>query len=345
MLGGTSSALAQSASLERISRASPFAANCGGPAAGGTLFTNAEVEPWVSANPEADRNLVAVWQQDRWSNGGAQGNLTGVSFDRGGSWQRPTPPPFSRCAGGNAANGGDYDRASDPWVSFGGDGSAHQIALAVSADQTDQRHPRLELARRRPHLGPDHHAPARHQRGAVQRQGVDHGRSAGRPLRLRGLGSPPGPEPGQPGLAVLGRHVVRPLDRRRPHLGADADDPRLPGQQQHPDARQPDRRAERRDAGQHLRPDRPRAAARGSAALDRSRRDVVGPDRRRRAVQQRHAGSGRRRSVRPAPGADRRPAARGRRRPAPALGRRPHRVAGHPLHAGRPAADTSTTRS
>ena len=131
MLGGTSSALAQSASLERISRASPFAANCGGPAAGGTLFTNAEVEPWVSANPKADRNLVAVWQQDRWSNGGAQGNLTGVSFDRGGSWQRPTPPPFSRCAGGNAANGGDYDRASDPWVSFGGDGSAHQIALAV----------------------------------------------------------------------------------------------------------------------------------------------------------------------------------------------------------------------
>ncbi len=136
MLGGTSSALAQSASLERISRASPFGANCGGPAAGGTLFTNAEVEPWVSANPKADRNLVAVWQQDRWSNGGAQGNLTGVSFDRGGSWQRPTPPPFSRCAGGNAANGGDYDRASDPWVSFGGDGSAHQIALAVSADQT-----------------------------------------------------------------------------------------------------------------------------------------------------------------------------------------------------------------
>ena len=135
-VGGTSSALAQSGSLERISRASPFAANCGGPAAGGILYTNAEVEPWVSANPEDDDNLVAVWQQDRWSNGGAQGNLTGISFDRGRSWRLPTPPPFSRCAGGNAANGGNYDRASDPWVSFGGDGSAHQIALAISADQT-----------------------------------------------------------------------------------------------------------------------------------------------------------------------------------------------------------------
>jgi len=135
-LGGTSSALAQSSSLERISRPSPFAPNCGGPSAAGTLYTNAEVEPWVSANPQDEENLVAVWQQDRWSNGGAQGNLTGVSFNRGRFWQRPKPPPFSRCAGGNAANGGNYDRASDPWVSFGGDGSAHQIALAASADQT-----------------------------------------------------------------------------------------------------------------------------------------------------------------------------------------------------------------
>src|SRR5215217_643977 len=134
VLGGSGTAMAQS--LERISRASPFGATCGGPPAGGTLFLNAEVEPWVTANPRDDDNLIAVWQQDRWSNGGAQGLLTGVSFDRGRSWQRPTPPPFSRCAGGTNANGGNYDRASDPWVSFGGDGSAHQIALSVSADQT-----------------------------------------------------------------------------------------------------------------------------------------------------------------------------------------------------------------
>jgi hypothetical protein len=127
VLAGSTSASAQS--LERISRASPFNATCGGPANGGTLFLNAEVEPWVTANPKDGDNLVAVWQQDRWSNGGAQGNLTGVSFDRGRSWRIPTPPPFSRCAGG------EYDRASDPWVSFGGDGSAHQIALTVSADQ------------------------------------------------------------------------------------------------------------------------------------------------------------------------------------------------------------------
>jgi hypothetical protein len=132
-LGGSTSAWAQS--LERINGPSPFPMNCGGGAAGGTVYRNAEVEPWVTANPQNSRNLVAVWQQDRWSNGGAQGNLTGVSFDRGQSWTLPDPPPFSRCAGGTAANRGDYDRASDPWVSFGPDGSAHQIALAISADQ------------------------------------------------------------------------------------------------------------------------------------------------------------------------------------------------------------------
>jgi hypothetical protein len=118
--------------LSRITGTSPFAANCNGAPQIGTLFRNAEVEPWVSANPANPRNLVAVYQQDRWSNGGAQGDLTSFSFNRGRSWHRPTPPPFTRCAGGNAANGGNYERASDPWVSFGPHGSAHQIALALA---------------------------------------------------------------------------------------------------------------------------------------------------------------------------------------------------------------------
>ena len=127
-LVGTTPAWAQS--LNQVNGPPPLPAGCGGPAAGGTLYTKAEVEPFVSANPQNPRNLVAVYQQDRWSNGGARADLTAVSFNRGRSWTRPTPPPFSRCAGG------DYDRASDPWVSFGPDGSVHQIALAISADQT-----------------------------------------------------------------------------------------------------------------------------------------------------------------------------------------------------------------
>jgi hypothetical protein len=132
-LGGGGAAWAQSSPLVKLSGPSPFAPNCDGVVGEtGTLYPNAEVEPWVAWNPANSRNLVAVYQQDRWSDGAAQGNLTAVSFDRGESWTRPTPPPFSRCAGGNAGNAGDYDRASDPWVSIGPDGSAHQIALAVS---------------------------------------------------------------------------------------------------------------------------------------------------------------------------------------------------------------------
>jgi hypothetical protein len=128
---GVSTAGAQVGDLERISGASPFAPGCNVRPQTGTVFRNSDVEPWIESNPDNPRNLIAVWQQDRWSNGGANGNLTAYSFDGGESWTRPTPPPFSRCAGGTPANGGDYERATDPWVSIGPDGAAHQIALAL----------------------------------------------------------------------------------------------------------------------------------------------------------------------------------------------------------------------
>jgi hypothetical protein len=99
------------------------------PGANPVLYLNGEVEPWVAVNPRDARNVVGVWQQDRWSDGGANALRTGYSFDGGRSWRR-TAPTFSHCAGGNAANGGDYQRASDPWVSFGPTGIAHQISLS-----------------------------------------------------------------------------------------------------------------------------------------------------------------------------------------------------------------------
>jgi hypothetical protein len=116
-----------------VSAPSPFAAGCDGVAADGTLYINAEVEPYVTVNPLNANNVVGVWQQDRWSNGGARGLLSGVSFDGGKTWSR-TPLPFSRCGGGNAGNGGDYPRASDPWVSFGPNGIAYAISISFSGD-------------------------------------------------------------------------------------------------------------------------------------------------------------------------------------------------------------------
>jgi hypothetical protein len=115
----------------RVSSLSPFAAGCEGGLASGTLYLNSEVEPLVAANPADGANLIGVWQQDRWSNGGARGNLSAASFDGGRTWS-PSMAAFSRCAGGTPSNGGDYERASDPWVSIGPDGVAYQVAVAFT---------------------------------------------------------------------------------------------------------------------------------------------------------------------------------------------------------------------
>jgi BNR repeat-like domain len=129
--------------LSRASGPSPFAGCTGGLDPGsppGTNYVNAEVEPFVAVDPTVDptgaSHLIAVFQQDRWSNGGARGLATAVSADGGSTWTEPAPPHFSTCAGGTAANGGAYDRASDPWVSIGPDGRAYQVSLSVNAAQT-----------------------------------------------------------------------------------------------------------------------------------------------------------------------------------------------------------------
>jgi BNR/Asp-box repeat len=121
------------APLVKVSGPSPFAScTVGGP---GTIYPNAEVEPFVAVNPANPNNVIGVFQQDRWSNGGAHGLVTAASFDGGTTWSE-TFPHFSTCAGGTPANGGDYDRSSDPWVSIGPDGTAYQVSLSVNAAQT-----------------------------------------------------------------------------------------------------------------------------------------------------------------------------------------------------------------
>jgi hypothetical protein len=120
------------APLTLVSGPSPFAGCTAGAAPGSVLYPNAEEEPWVDVNPANSNNLIAVWQQDRWSDGGAHGLVTAVTHNGGATWTR-TFPHFSTCAGGTTANGGAYDRASDPWVSFGSDGTAYQVSLSFNA--------------------------------------------------------------------------------------------------------------------------------------------------------------------------------------------------------------------
>jgi hypothetical protein len=123
---------AESAStLTLVSGPSPFANCVIQPLPGEQNYLNAEVEPWVAVNPRNPANIIGVWQQDRWRYGGARGLLTGVSHDGGRTWTR-TFAHFSRCAGGSSRNNGDYERASDPWVTFSPNGVAHQIALSFN---------------------------------------------------------------------------------------------------------------------------------------------------------------------------------------------------------------------
>ena len=115
----------------RVSPPSPFALNCEGAAQTGTSYVNAEVEPSVSVNPTNPDNLIGAWQQDRWSNGAARGLAAGISFDGGKTWAQRLIP-FSRCSGGTAFNGGNYERATDPWVTFSPNGTAHVMALSLN---------------------------------------------------------------------------------------------------------------------------------------------------------------------------------------------------------------------
>jgi len=118
------------------SQPSPFAPGCEGVPQSGTLFQNAEVEPRVAVDPANPNHFVGVFQQDRWSNGGAHGLVTSTSFNGGATWAESWAH-FSICAGGTVANGGDFQRASDPWVTFSPNGVVHQIALSFNDTNTD----------------------------------------------------------------------------------------------------------------------------------------------------------------------------------------------------------------
>jgi hypothetical protein len=128
-------AAAAVAPLSQASGASGFAANCNGAPQNGTLYLNSEVEPWVDINPTNTQNLIGVYQQDRFATGGASGLGTSVSTNDGTTWTQlgvAALPRFSRCAGAAPGSVGDYERATDPWVTFGPDGHAYQMSLSFN---------------------------------------------------------------------------------------------------------------------------------------------------------------------------------------------------------------------
>jgi len=115
--------------LVAVSGKAPWASStCGGPSgqASGALSVDAEVEPRVAVDPRDARHLVGIWQQDRWSNGGANGLVAAATFDGGHTW-KTSFAKLTRCSDG------PYQRATDPWVDIAPDGTVWQIAFAFDS--------------------------------------------------------------------------------------------------------------------------------------------------------------------------------------------------------------------
>ncbi|HEV3229033.1 MAG TPA: sialidase family protein [Solirubrobacteraceae bacterium] len=115
---------ARADSVQELSGPTPFPSGCG---VTGTPTFNSTAEPYVVVNPVNPDNIVVTWQQDRFNaDGGALSNVVSVSKDGGRSFREAPVPGISRCTGGAD------ERASDPWLSFGPDGTLYLASLSFS---------------------------------------------------------------------------------------------------------------------------------------------------------------------------------------------------------------------
>jgi hypothetical protein len=115
--------------LVQVSGTSPFVGCTADDVAGqpGINFLHSEVEPWIDVNPSNANNIVGVFQQDRWSDGGARGLVARASTNGGASWIEVVIPGITLCSSGV------YERATDPWVSFAPNGDAYHISLSFNS--------------------------------------------------------------------------------------------------------------------------------------------------------------------------------------------------------------------
>jgi len=108
-----------------VSPGDPYASCTVGADGSGVNYPATEVEPNVSVDPRNPKRVVTVFQQDRWSDGGARG--LAASWTTDGRTFHESTLPFSSCALGGAG----YERASDPWASTGPDGTVYASGLAI----------------------------------------------------------------------------------------------------------------------------------------------------------------------------------------------------------------------
>lgn len=82
-----------------------------------------QAEPFVAVNPERESHVVAVYQEERFEEGGARALAYAVSTNGGRTWSEGLLPGLSQDSGGRFA------RASDPWVAFGRGGRVYASSL------------------------------------------------------------------------------------------------------------------------------------------------------------------------------------------------------------------------
>ena len=122
--------------LVQVSGTSAFlgvAPPTGSPTSRERCSSTARWSPGSTSTRRISDNIVGIWQQDRWSNGGARGLVGGVSFDGGTSRQEGCDPRdhamlgrqpgrYRRLSAGNRIRGSR----------FGPDGTVHQLALSFN---------------------------------------------------------------------------------------------------------------------------------------------------------------------------------------------------------------------
>jgi hypothetical protein len=97
----------------------------------GRVFLDSQTEPWVDVNPADPSNVVGMFQEDRWSTGGARNLVFGTSLDGGATWRNIPLADIGIVAGG------EFQRVTDPWVDFGRDNRVYATSLAFDDTSPD----------------------------------------------------------------------------------------------------------------------------------------------------------------------------------------------------------------
>jgi hypothetical protein len=115
----------------QVSQAPALTPNCDGVEVTGTLYPATAATPALAVHPLVPMNLVAAWEENLWSDDGAQVVNLGASFDGGQTWT-PASVAFTRCSGGSSANPGNFARAGQTSVAYASTGTVYALAAVFT---------------------------------------------------------------------------------------------------------------------------------------------------------------------------------------------------------------------